>query len=137
MLKTFGMEDSKPIGTSMVMGCKLTKYDQSTKVNQTLYRSMIGKLMCVVHSRPDIAHVVGIIARFSANPKESHMTVVKRILRYLKNTENYGFCYKKQGNFELQVYTYAYWAGNINDQKSTTSGAFFLGERLVTWIIKK
>ena len=46
--------------------------------------------MYVVHTRPDIAHVVGIVARFSANPRESHITIVKRILRYLKNTEEFG-----------------------------------------------
>src|SRR5271156_5451591 len=120
------MEDSKPVGTPMATRCKLTKEDKITEVNQTLYRSMIGKLMYVVHTRPDIAHAVGIVARFSTNPKESHMTVVKRIIRYLKNTEDYGLWYKREGKFELQVYTHADWAGNIDDQQSRTGGAFFM-----------
>lgn len=65
------------------------------------------------------------------------MVVVKRILRYLKEKEDYGLWYTLEGKFELKVYTDADWAGNIDDRKSTTSGALFLGERLVTWISKK
>lgn len=137
MLKTFGMEDSKLVGTPMVTWCKLTKDDESTEVSQTLYRSMIGKMMYVVHSRPDIAHAVGIVARFFSNHKESHIVVVKRILRYLKKTKDYGLWYSKEGNFELWVYIDVDWARNIDDQKSRIGGAFFLGERLVTWISKK
>src|SRR5271156_3613788 len=67
VLKIFKMEDSKPVGTSMATRCKLTKEDKTIEVNQTLYRSMIGKLMYVVHTRLDIAHAVGIVGRFFAN----------------------------------------------------------------------
>ena len=80
------MEDSKPVGTPMCTRLKLTKDDESKKVDQTLYRSMIGKLQYVVHTRPDIALPVGIAARFSAKPRENHMMIVKRLLRYLKGT---------------------------------------------------
>lgn len=93
---------------------------------------MIGKLMYVVHSRPDIAHAMEIVARFSANPRESHMSAIKTILRYLKKTEDYGIWYPKEGKFELKVYTDADWAGNVDDRKSTIGGAFFFSERLVT-----
>lgn len=65
ILKTFGMDKSRPIGTPMVTGVKLLKEDTSAKVNETQYRSMIGKLQNVVQSRPDITHDVGIVARFS------------------------------------------------------------------------
>ena len=98
---------------------------------------MIGKLMYVVHTRPNIAHAVGIVARFFANPRESHITVVKIILRYLKNTEEFGLWYRREGKFELKVFTDADWAGNLDDRKSTTGRAFFMGDRLVTWISKK
>ena len=60
---------------------KLSKNDDSTKLNQTLYRSMIGKLQYVVHNRPDIALDVGIVARFSTNPRENHLMAIKRIMR--------------------------------------------------------
>lgn len=90
IIKTFGLEDSKPVSTPMVIGHKLSKNDDLTEVNQTLYMSMIGKLQYVVHSRPDIVLSVGIITRFSTNPRENHLMAVKRIMRYLKGTEEYG-----------------------------------------------
>ena len=83
-MKKIVLEDSKPISAPMVIGQKLSKYDDSAKVNQTLYRFMIKKLQYVVHSRPDIALSVGIVAIFLANPRENHLMVVKRIMRYLK-----------------------------------------------------
>ena len=60
-----------------------------------MYRSMIGKIQYVVHSRPDIALAVGIVARFFANPKENHLMAVKRIMRYLKGTDDFGIYYRK------------------------------------------
>ena len=74
------------MSTPMVTGHKLSKNDDLAKVNQTLYSSMIGKLQYLVHSRPNIALSIGIVARFSANPRENHLMVVKRIMRYLKGT---------------------------------------------------
>ena len=105
ILKKFGMEDSKPIGTPMCTRLKLTKDDNSKDVDQTLYRSMIGKLQYVVHTRPNIALLVGIVTRFSAKPRENHMIEIKRILRYLKGTEDYGLWYKLGGNMNLKVFT--------------------------------
>ena len=137
ILKTFGLEDSKLVNTPMATRHKLSKNDESTEVNQTMYRSMIGKLQYVVHRRPDIALVVGIVARFSTNPRENHLMVVKRIMRYLKVTDDVGLYYKRSDKFELNVYTNADWGGNIDDRKSTSGGALFLGKRLVTWTSKK
>ena len=77
ILKKFGMKDSKPVGTPMCIGRKLTKDDDYKEVDQTLYRSMIGKLQYVVHTRPDIALAVGIVARFSEKPRENHMMAIK------------------------------------------------------------
>ena len=85
-MKTFGLEDSKPVSTPMVNTLKPSKNDDSAEVNQTLYRSMIGKLQYVIHNRLDIAFVVRIVARFSANPKENNLMAMKRIMRYLKGT---------------------------------------------------
>ena len=99
------MEDSKLVGTPMCTRLKLTKDDDSKEVDHTLYRSMIGKLQWVVHTRLDIALAVGIVARFSAKPRENHITAVKRILRYLKGTEDYGLWYKLGGNLDLKVFT--------------------------------
>ena len=131
------MEDSKPVGTPMCTGLKPTKDDESKEVDQTLYRSMIGKLQYVVHTRPDITLVVGIVETFSAKPRENHMMVVKRILRYLKATKDYGLWYKLGGNLDLKVFIDVDWAGNIDGKKSTSGGTLFLGKRLTSWTNKK
>ena len=129
-MKTFGLEDSKSVSTPMVIGHKFSKNDDSVEVNQTLYRY-------VVHNKPNIALSIGIVARFSTNPRENYLMAVKRIMRYLKGTEEYDLYYKKNEKFELRAYTDADWARNIDDRKSTSGGAFFLGKRLVTWTSKK
>lgn len=79
VLKIFDMEDCKLVGTPMVTGCKFSKQDDSLVVYEKEYRSMIGKLHYVFHSRLDIAHVVGLVARFQKEPKETHLVAVKRI----------------------------------------------------------
>ena len=86
ILNFSGLEDFKLVSTPMVIAYKFSKSDDSTKVNQTLHRSMIEKLQYVVHSRHDIALSIGIVARFSANPRENHLMDMKRIMRYLKGT---------------------------------------------------
>ena len=98
-MKTFGLEDSKLVSTPMVTTLKLSKNDDSAEVNQTLYRSMIGKLQYVVHNRPNIALAMGIVARFSSNPRENHLMAIKRIIRYLKGIEEFGLYYKKNEIF--------------------------------------
>lgn len=90
-----------------------------------------------MHSRPNIAHVVGITARFQQSPRESHLVAVKRILRYLKGTIDYGLWYPYSDEFNLKVFTDVDWAGNVDGRKSTICGAFFLGGRLVPWMSKK
>lgn len=135
ILKKFGMEDCKLVGTLMCTGLKLTKEDESNEVDQTLYRSMIRKLQYVVHTRPDIS--LGIIAIFSEKPRENHIMAIKRILRYLKGTKEYGLWYEFEGNLDLKVFTNADWARKFDEKKSTSGGAFFLGKRLVSWTRKK
>ena len=88
---------------------------------------MIGKLQYVVHSRPDIALVVGIVARFFTNLRENHLMVVKRIMRYVKGIDDFGLYYKRTEKFELNAYTDVDWGGNIDERKSTSGGALFLG----------
>ena len=95
-------------------------------------RSMIGKLQYVVHSRSNIALAVRIVARFSTNHKENHLMAVKRIMRYLKRTDDFCLYYKRSDKFELNAYTDVDWGGNIEDRKSTSGEELFLGKRLVT-----
>lgn len=137
VLKTFGMEASKLVGTPMIIGCKVSKDDESKYFDATLYMSMIRKLHYVLHRRLDIAKEIGIVARFQSNPKESHMVAVKIIFRYLKGTIDYWLWYAHEGDFSLSVFIDADWEGNIDDWKSTSGGTFFLGGSLVSWTSKK
>jgi hypothetical protein len=137
MLKRFQMEDSKPVGTPMVTRCKLSKDDDSPNVDQSSYRSMIGSLLYITTSHPDIMHVVGMVGRYQSAPKQSHLLVVKRIFRYLKETMNYGLWYPKNQNFQLSVYSDADWDNCMDERKSKSGGAFFLGDSLVAWLSKK
>lgn len=137
ILETFDMEDSRLVSAPMSIGNKLSKNDDSIEVNHISYRSMIRKLQYVVHRKPNISLIVGIVARFLANPKENHMMVVKMIMRFLKDTKDCGLYYKKSDRFELKVFTNSYWVGDIDDIKSTIQGESFLGKRLVSWTRKK
>jgi hypothetical protein len=86
MIKRFIMEDCKPVITPMQTNCKLSKDDDSKSTDQRKYRSMIGSLLYVIASEPDVMQAVGQVARFQVAPKESHVLAVKRIFRYLKGT---------------------------------------------------
>ena len=89
------MEESKPVTTPMVTGCKLSKNDESLEVDHTMYRSMISILLYVIATRPDVMQVVGVVVRFQSAPKETHVAAVKIILRYIKGTVDYGLWYQK------------------------------------------
>ena len=131
------MEDSKPVCTPMVTGCSLHANDESATVHQPTYRSMIGSLLYLTGTRPDIMHAVGIVGRFQANPKENHLQGVKRIFKYLQGTQNYGLWYPRGTDLTLHAYTNEDWVGSVDDRKSTSGGAFFMGPRLVSWFSKK
>ena len=78
------MEESKPVSTPMVTGCKMSKDVETLEVDHTMYKSMIGSLLYVTNIRPDVMQDVGLVSRFQLSPKETHVIAVKRILRYLK-----------------------------------------------------
>ncbi|WVZ80887.1 hypothetical protein U9M48_028325 [Paspalum notatum var. saurae] len=137
LLKRFKMDDCKPIETPMATNIKLDPDESGIKVDQTLYRSMIGSLLYLCASRPDIMFSVCLCARFQADPKESHLTTVKKILRYLKHTPSIGLWYPKGVSFELLGYTDSDFAGCRVERKSTSGGCYLLGRSLVSWSSKK
>lgn len=137
MLKRFQMEECKPVSTSMITSWKLSKDDTSLEVDQKLQRSMIGSLLYVTTSRPDVLLAVGLVGRFQAPPRENHLQAVKRIFRYLKGKTNFGLWYPKGRELTLVAYTDANQEGDVDDRKSTSGGAFYLGECLVAWLSRK
>ncbi|GKE91754.1 hypothetical protein Tco_1572849 [Tanacetum coccineum] len=106
-------------------------------VNETSYRGMIRSLMYLTTTRPDIQFFTILCARYQSNPKESHLTAVKRILTYLKGTPTLGLYYPKCSSFDLKGYSNSYYAGCNMDRKSTSGACQILGGKLVCWSAKK
>ncbi|GKF02344.1 hypothetical protein Tco_0029267 [Tanacetum coccineum] len=111
--------------------------ESGVSVNETLFRGMIGSLMYLTASRPDIQFSTCLYARYQANPKESHLVAVKRIFKYLKGTQNLGLWYLKGSGFDLKAYSDLDYAGCNLDRKSTSGGCQMLGGKLVCWSAKK
>nr|GEZ47354.1 copia protein [Tanacetum cinerariifolium] len=103
----------------------------------TKYRSMIGALMYLTSSRPDIVHAICLCARYQAKPTEKYLKEIKRIFRYLWGTVNTGLWYTKDSGFKLIGFSDADYAGCKDTFKSTSGGAQFLGEKMVNWSSKK
>ncbi|CAM8889388.1 unnamed protein product [Rhodiola kirilowii] len=137
LIKKFDLEKASHKRTPAATHIKITKDEAGTKVDQTLYRSMIGSLLYLTASGPDITYAVGVCARYQADPKESHLLQVKRIIKYVCGTVEFGIWYTKDTNSHLVGYCDADWAGNAEDRKSTSGGCFFLGNNLVSWFSKK
>nr|GEX11825.1 copia protein [Tanacetum cinerariifolium] len=137
IFKKYGMESCNPVGTSMEIKDKLDLDQNGTPVDAMKYHSMIGALMYLTSSRPDIVHATCLCARYQAKPTEKHLKEVKRIFRYLWGTINTGLWYTKDSGFKLTGFSDAYYAGCKDTFKSTFGGAQFLGEKLVSWSSKK
>ncbi|GKC53693.1 retrovirus-related pol polyprotein from transposon TNT 1-94 [Tanacetum coccineum] len=137
ILKKHGMTSCDSIGTPMAT--KHLDADLSgTLVDQTKYRSMVRALMYLTASRPDIVHATCYCARYQVKPTEKHLTTVKRIFRYLKETINMGLWYLKDTSFELTAFSDSDHAGCLDLRKSTSGGIQFLGgDKLVSWSSKK
>ncbi|XP_057825359.1 secreted RxLR effector protein 161-like [Cryptomeria japonica] len=131
------MAECKPVSTPMETVCKLTKSDDSPAVNQSEYRLMIGSLLYLTASRPDLMFAVCLVSRFQSAPQQSHLNAVKRIFRYVQGTLDYGLWYPRTNDFTLVGFTDSDWAGCLDDRKSTSGAAFFLGDCLVAWHSKK
>ncbi|KAJ9561577.1 hypothetical protein OSB04_006737 [Centaurea solstitialis] len=137
MLKKFDLTSYTPMKTPMAPPLSLDKDSKGKPVDVTLYRGMIGSLLYLTASRPDIMYSTCLCARYQAEPKESHLTAVKRIFRYLKGTPNMGLWYSKDSGFDLTAYSDSDFAGCKIDRKSTTGGCHLLGGKLVSWTSKK
>nr|GFA31858.1 retrovirus-related Pol polyprotein from transposon TNT 1-94 [Tanacetum cinerariifolium] len=137
ILKRFGMENCDTVPTPMVKQAKLKLDSVGKPVDYTDYRSMIGSLMYVTSSRPDIMFATCMCARYQANPNKHHVSAIKRIFHYLKWTINLGLWYLKDSGFDLTAYSNAYHAGCHLDRKSTSGSVQFLGDKLVCWSSKK
>jgi hypothetical protein len=139
LLHRFGMLDYKSMTTPMISNLKKL-HDQATSAypkDPTVYLQIIGSLMYLVHTRPDICYAVNTLSRFMCNPKHIHMIVAKHILRYVRGTIAYGLGYNSSGGVMLHGYIDSDCMGSTVDQKSTFGYCFSLGSSMISWSNRK
>lgn len=129
LLKKYSMDNCSSVKVPMAFGYNIYVDPSGESVDHKTYRGVIGSLMYLTASRPDIVFATSVYARYQADPKVSHMTAAKQILRYLKGSKSLGLWYPASNDFNLQAFTDADHAGCKLDRKSTSGGCQFLGGR--------
>ncbi|GKB43295.1 putative ribonuclease H-like domain-containing protein [Tanacetum coccineum] len=137
ILKKFDFCSIKTATTPIESNKPLVKDKDGVDVDVHVYRSMIGSLMYLTASRPNIMFAVCVCTRFQVTPKALHLNAVKRIIRYLKHQPKLGLWYPRDSPFELEAFSDSDYGGASLDRKSTTGGCQFLGRRLISWQCKK
>ena len=131
------MTDAKPVSTPMASSTNLSAFDGEPFPDHTLFRSTVGALQYLALTRPDIAFSVNKLSQFMHKPTTLHWQSVKRLLRYLKHTIQFGIqIYRNSGN-SIHAFSDADWAGSRDDRRSTGSYCVFLGKNLISWSCKK
>ena len=139
VLERFRMDDCNPVQVPIIPGTKLTRDGEGEKIDSTYYKQMIGSLMYMTTIRPDLTYAVSLISRFMEAPTELHYQAVRKILRYLKGTLDYGLFYKKRKSerHELVGFSDSDYTGDVDDCKSTSGYVFLLSGAAVSWSSKK
>ena len=137
LLTEIGMLACKPVDTPMEMNHKLGETENQTLAGKGCYQRLVGKLIYLSHTRPNIAYAVSVVSQFMHSPGEEHMEAVYRILRYLKSAPGRGLLFSKRETREIEGFTDLDWAGNQTDRRSTSGYFTFVEGNLVTWRSKK
>lgn len=137
LLAETGMLDCKPNNTPMIVNHKLKTVEGAKLADREKYQRLVGKLIYLAHTRPDIAYAVGVVSQFMHEPQTHHMEAVMRIVRYLKGSPGKGVVFKRNGHLQIEAFTDADWAGNQINRRSTAGYFTFVGGNLVTWRSKK
>ncbi|GMP81639.1 hypothetical protein CsSME_00036279 [Camellia sinensis var. sinensis] len=132
-----GMLGYKMAETPIEPNLKLQAAKAEEVKEREQYQRLVGKLIYLSHTRPDIAFAVSMVSQFMHSPGAEHFEAVYKILRYLKGTPGRGLLFKKHGHLQVEVYTDADWAGSVTDRRSTSGYCSFVGGNLVTWRSKK
>ncbi|GJZ50793.1 zinc finger, CCHC-type containing protein [Tanacetum coccineum] len=137
ILKETSMTDSNDTKIPMDPGTKLVKAEDGNSVDATYYRSLIGSLRYLLHTRPDLSYSVGLLSRFMQDPKDHHLKAVKQVIRYIKGTKEHGIIYKKEGSCKITGYSDSSYGINTDQGKGTTGIVFYFGESPITWCTQK
>ena len=133
LLNKFGLTDCKPVSTPLVATEKLIKDDGSGAVDEENYRKLVGSLLYLTATRPDVMYAASLLARYMHGPSNKHYGTAKRVLRYVKGTLDYGLMYEKGKKAVLMGYCDSDWGGSIEDSKSTSGYAFSFGSGVFSW----
>ncbi|XP_073112311.1 uncharacterized protein [Elaeis guineensis] len=131
LLTEVGMLGCRPIATPIEQNHRLVA-DTDVPIDRERYQRLVGHLIYLSHTRPDIAFAVSVVSQFMHDPRSVHMDAVTRILRYLKSCPGRGLLYSNHGNIRVECYTDADWAGSLDDRRSTSGYCTFVGGNLVT-----
>ncbi|XP_038885780.1 secreted RxLR effector protein 161-like [Benincasa hispida] len=137
LLKETGMTGCKPADTPVEANLNLIESADDVLVNKERYQRLMGKLIYLSHTRPDISYAVSLVSPFMQAPCERHMEAVTRILRYLKSSLGKGLVFRKHDKRCIKAYTDSDWAGSVTDRKSISGYCTFVWGNLVTWRSKK
>ena len=138
LLEHANLGECNVVATPLEARVKFTNEEGGSRVNSTEYRSMIGGIRYLTHTRPDLLFSVGILSRYMENPSQEHYNGVKRVLRYVKGTKEYGLLYKwGESNAEVIGYNDNNFSSDYNDRKSTSGHIIFFGGMLVSWSSQK
>ncbi|KAM1861471.1 hypothetical protein ACFX13_013538 [Malus domestica] len=133
LLSKFGLNEAKTVSTSPVATEKLSKDDGSGSANEEMYRSIVGSLLYLTATRPDIMYATCLLARFMHCPTNRHYGTAKRVLKYIKGTLDYGLEYVKGRKACLICFCDSDWGGSLEDSKSTSRYAFSFGSGVFSW----
>ena len=137
LISRVSITDSKIVNTPIEYNCRLSSHDGEPLSDATLYRNLVGSLIYLTVTRPDISYAVHIVSQFMAAPRSPHYVIVIRILRYLKGIIFDGLHFSSHSSLTLQAYSDANWAGDPTDRRSTTGYCFLIGDSLISWRSKK
>ncbi|CAL8136475.1 unnamed protein product [Prunus armeniaca] len=133
LLVKFGLEDCKPVSIPLPTGERLKKVDGSDLADEGLYRKIVGSLLYLTATRPDLMYAASLLSGFMSSPTKNHMGVARRVLRYVQGTLNYGIEYVKDKSAILIGFCDANWAGSEDDSRSTSGYAFSFGSGAFSW----
>jgi hypothetical protein len=124
ILKKFKLESCKEVATPLTQNEKISKNDSEKLEDPSAFRSLVGSLLYLTTTRPDLMFPAGLLSRFMSSPSNIHMGIAKRVLKYIRGTTDLGIWYSKTGGVKLIGYADSKWAGNVDDMKSISGVCF-------------
>jgi len=133
----FRMESSKPMETPLASNWRKEDATSREVVEATMYRKLVGSLMYLVNTRPDMCYAVNQLSQVMVRPTKLYWKAAKHVLRYLRGTTQFGLWYRRTEGVKLQGFTNLDWVGSPFDMKRISGGIFSIGSIVVSWYSRK